>query len=198
MNRSWGFGFMLMAACLPRVGAPIDGGSLENEFDGGSRPAECANAVLDNDESDIDCGGPCLPCALSDMCRTSLDCVSGVCTEAVCVAPDEPCRTPFASCTAFTDFTDGGPVTIRFPLGSNRYSPQCVRIRLGQTVQFEGSSFAEHTLTQACGPLKHAVRANSGQVFSATFDALGLYGYACAQHGSPSGSGMAGAIEVVR
>lgn len=197
MNWSWGFGFMLMAACLPRVGAPIDGGTLETEPDGG-RPAECSNAVLDNGESDTDCGGPCVPCPLSANCRTPLDCLSGVCTEAVCVAPDEPCRSAFAGCISFTDFTDGGPVTIRFPLGSNRYSPQCVRIRLGQTVDFEGSSFSEHSLTQACGPLRNTVRANSGQTFTATLEALGVYGYACAQHGSSNGSGMAGAIEVVR
>ncbi len=38
---------------------------------------------------------------------------------------------------------------------------------------------------------------SSGSSVSITFSAAGLYGYYCTAHGTKTGSGMAGAIQVV-
>jgi plastocyanin len=72
-----------------------------------------------------------------------------------------------------------------------------VKVRLGQTLTFSGD-FGSHPLDQSCGPLRNVITWHRGSSWSVTFtNALGIYGYYCNQHGSPNGSGMAGAIEVV-
>ena len=51
-------------------------------------PIDCTNAVKDGDETDVDCGGLCPPCADLQMCLAGLDCQSGVCTDGVCQVPN--------------------------------------------------------------------------------------------------------------
>ena len=47
--------------------------------------------------------------------------------------------------------------------------------------------------------MSNVISARNGTSLTLTFDrALGVFGFYCMQHGSPTGSGMAGAIEVVR
>ncbi len=49
--------------------------------------AACDDAVLNGDESDVDCGGSCETCADSRACDDAADCASGVCTGGVCQVP---------------------------------------------------------------------------------------------------------------
>jgi len=49
--------------------------------------ATCDDGVRNGGESDVDCGGPCLPCAVGGACVRSQDCESGSCTGALCRAP---------------------------------------------------------------------------------------------------------------
>jgi plastocyanin len=194
--------FLAFAACLPQVGPHLDGGEEVPVTDAGNGPppATCFDGQLNGNESDLDCGGACTPCAGVGACRSSLDCASGVCSTGKCAPPATACQASFASCTTFVDLTgDGVDRTIHFPLGNETYGPKCARVRFGQTVTFSGSDFSGHPLTQACGPVNNVVLARQGSSFSVTFDrGLGVYGYYCTQHGSVSGSGMSGAIEVVR
>lgn len=45
----------------------------------------CSDGVLNQDETDTDCGGPkCLKCAVSKICKVGADCNSGVCTLNIC------------------------------------------------------------------------------------------------------------------
>lgn len=44
----------------------------------------CSNRIQDGDESDVDCGGSCPPCADGKKCYTSTDCKSGVCMGGIC------------------------------------------------------------------------------------------------------------------
>ncbi|CAF1063598.1 unnamed protein product [Adineta steineri] len=37
----------------------------------------CFDAIMDGDETDIDCGGSCLACAAYQMCKVDLDCTTG-------------------------------------------------------------------------------------------------------------------------
>ena len=198
MIRSSVLGLLLTTACLPQVGPAVDSGRGGGTGGGGGAvPPSCTSASLDGDESDTDCGGSCAPCALLARCGTAVDCASGVCTMARCASPESPCGS-FAGCSGFTDLT-AGPATIRFPINGDRYSPPCIRVRFGQTVTFEGGDFGVHLLTQACGPVSGAISASSGSSLAVPFNrALGVFGYYCSRHGSATGSGMAGAIEVVR
>ncbi len=161
--------------------------------------SRCADGLQNGSETAVDCGGgECPACALGRACAQPRDCASGVC-DGTCVAAQEACVTPFASCTTFVDLTaPTADRTLSFGSGNNRYSPRCVRIRLGQSLLFEGGSFADHGLDQACGPYPAVLPMSSGS--SATFrfaNAVGLYGFYCREHGTRAGTGMAGAVDVV-
>ena len=189
---------LLGASCLPQVGPRLDAG--EPPIGGGSGAdagAQCDDGVLDGAETDVDCGGGCVPCADGQRCASAVDCSSGRCSATTCVAPASTCAAAFAGCTNPVDLTATVNPTIRFPVGGDRYAPDCVRVRLGQSVTFEGS-FGPHPLSQACGPVGGLLEASNGSALTVRFDqALGAYGFYCTRHGSPGGSGMAGAIEVV-
>jgi hypothetical protein len=47
----------------------------------------CTDGEHNGDETDVDCGGPCGPCANGASCVAPSDCESGVCTANVCTAP---------------------------------------------------------------------------------------------------------------
>ena len=47
----------------------------------------CVDRIVDGDETAVDCGGSCLPCAGGAACKTAGDCQSGQCTAGVCAAP---------------------------------------------------------------------------------------------------------------
>lgn len=70
-------------------GAPEDGtsGVASNEPEPEpSEKASCADRIKNNQESDVDCGGPdCFPCALEMRCNEGADCQSGHCVEGRCV-----------------------------------------------------------------------------------------------------------------
>jgi hypothetical protein len=56
----------------------------------------CTNGMVDGDESDVDCGGSCPPCDDGQICNTSTDCESMMCTtDMLCGGRD--------SCTALID-----------------------------------------------------------------------------------------------
>lgn len=119
-------------------------------------------------------------------------------------APDKgagtPCATGFASCSTFEDKTASATVTVDF--GGNagfEYAPKCIKVKAGTKIDFKGD-FSSHPFKATCGP---AMLPDSGQPSGAgtfTVDttglASGIYGYFCTLHGTTSGSGMAGAIEI--
>ena len=49
----------------------------------------CADEVLNNSESDVDCGGGCSQCDNGLRCRVANDCRSGVCDNQLCAAGSE-------------------------------------------------------------------------------------------------------------
>jgi hypothetical protein len=53
----------------------------------GSPPGMCADEVKNGGETDVNCGGPCTPCAVDQACLVAGDCASGVCKGDVCAAP---------------------------------------------------------------------------------------------------------------
>lgn len=184
--RTFATALFTLCACLPRVGPLIDGGPPPDGGTGGG------SATTD---------GGCAPaCALGVECAGPLDCASGVCTASRCADPALACNGAFSGCTSFVDLTSPAALReVRFPQGGDRYSPSCIRVRFGQSVTFAGGSLNQHPLRQACGPTPGLLAATSGSSKVVTFDAaLGLYGYYCDTHGSMTGSGMAGAIDVVR
>ena len=61
-----------------------------NDSDGGGAPnnivPHCQDKQVDNGESDVDCGGTCAPCALTQRCNATTDCSEGMCMSGVCQA----------------------------------------------------------------------------------------------------------------
>lgn len=39
----------------------------------------CSDGILNEDETDIDCGGACAACDLSELCNANSDCASNYC-----------------------------------------------------------------------------------------------------------------------
>jgi plastocyanin len=166
---------VLAVACLPRVGPTLDGGDP----------------------------GPGAP--LDAGCLGPAECASGVCLGGRCALAFRDCSLTYSGCGASVDWVevipDGGVAAVSFPSSeANRYSPQCLRVHLGQQVSFQGS-FGSHPLDQACGPVFDLIPPTAGGADPVVvrFDtALGLFGYYCENHGGADGHGMAGAIEVVK
>jgi hypothetical protein len=49
--------------------------------------ASCHDGEHNGNETDVDCGGSCDPCATGQGCQLGSDCASGVCTSGICQAP---------------------------------------------------------------------------------------------------------------
>jgi len=49
-------------------------------------PSTCSNLSLDGDESDLDCGGSCAPCAEGRYCKQASDCLTALCSVGRCLA----------------------------------------------------------------------------------------------------------------
>jgi hypothetical protein len=47
----------------------------------GTTPAHCTNGMLDDAETDIDCGGPCEGCGSGAQCLSNTDCAAGACDK---------------------------------------------------------------------------------------------------------------------
>ena len=73
-------------------GGPNGPGDATNAPDGAPRldasiAALCGDGERSGNETDVDCGGECLPCADELACVRGQDCVSGVCFNNACRAP---------------------------------------------------------------------------------------------------------------
>lgn len=73
----------------PENAAGLIGDSLGSDgviFDPTQAPASCNNSMLDADETDLDCGNNCPPCADGLNCSENFDCMSGFCFNGTCKA----------------------------------------------------------------------------------------------------------------
>jgi hypothetical protein len=62
-----------------------EGGSMEDVTGG---DPSCMDGVFNQDETDVDCGGPtCEPCAAGFDCLEASDCIDGVCEDGACQEP---------------------------------------------------------------------------------------------------------------
>lgn len=50
----------------------------------GDCPDHCTNGSQDPSETDVDCGGDCMPCATGSHCAQTADCVTGTCDVDTC------------------------------------------------------------------------------------------------------------------
>jgi hypothetical protein len=59
-----------------------DLGELDMSVDDGGSALACHDGVKDGNESDVDCGGDCAPCATGATCGSAADCESQLCNSA--------------------------------------------------------------------------------------------------------------------
>ena len=90
----------------------------------------CMNGMMDNDETDTDCGGSCSPCMNMDSCLVDGDCTSGFCngamTCAACTGPADCDGTQYCGagiCT--TDKMNGQACTVAETTGDATGNSQC-------------------------------------------------------------------------
>lgn len=56
--------------------------------------AHCTDGRKDEDETDVDCGGSCGPCAEAQDCKANTDCVSDNCVGGLQCGAIIPCAKP--------------------------------------------------------------------------------------------------------
>ncbi len=92
-------------------------------------------------------------------------------------------------CTTFSDLTAGGG-TITFPTQAApaQYQPNCVKIKVGQTLTWTGS-FSAHPLVPEGGDSPNPIQPTStGTDMSFTFGNAGTFGFGCGIHSTMSGA----------
>jgi hypothetical protein len=74
----------------PEDASPGDDGSSDD--DGGDDGAEpsCSDEAQNQDETDVDCGGPCDPCPPHKTCEVPADCSTGSCVDTFCALVSGP------------------------------------------------------------------------------------------------------------
>jgi plastocyanin len=101
-----------------------------------------------------------------------------------------PCDNSSSYMTGSTTINFGGTL-------GNIYSPACLLVAKGATVTFTGS-FTVHPLQASTrGTTGNPIPStSSGTAATATFAAAGFFPFYCTVHGSDSGTGMAGVVQV--
>ncbi len=100
---------------------------------------------------------------------------------------------PVNGCTTFEDDTASG-ATVTGPAGAApaQYAPNCVHVKVGQTVTWN-SDFTAHPLEASGGASPSPIQLTStGTTVSFTFTTAGTYGFHCSVHPAT----MQGAVEV--
>lgn len=67
---------------------------------GSTKPATCTDEAKNQNETDVDCGGVCAPCANGLRCLVDADCASGECSNGLCAIPGETCDIGDTRCNA--------------------------------------------------------------------------------------------------
>ncbi|MBK8255273.1 MAG: hypothetical protein IPK82_21760 [Polyangiaceae bacterium] len=106
--------------CDPGEGCKFDSDCKGAECSGTVCLANCVDGIVNNGETDIDCGGPnCSPCGGGKDCTANGDCSSGFCASDVCC--DTACDQECFACTALAKGAglDGvcGPAKVGEPCG---------------------------------------------------------------------------------
>lgn len=91
--------------------------------------ATCADLAQNGDETDVDCGGSCSPCADGLHCAIGADCISGSCTATVCDATATTTTTTTSTTTTTYPPAPGGsiyymPVRDFSPAGGYAYDTE--------------------------------------------------------------------------
>jgi hypothetical protein len=89
---------LIMLGCNDEAPCKIDGDCREGLvcIDDVCVPAHCRNQTQDGDETGVDCGGDCKPCAVGEGCEYDADCETKACVQEICRAAD--CTDDPASC----------------------------------------------------------------------------------------------------
>ena len=107
--------------------------------------ASCFDAVANQDESDLNCGGVCPKCPIEKKCKSGADCASGVCQAKVCKpakmdAPlDQTGWTATASDTwpaSSPSYVIDGKLTTRWTSGAPQATGMYVDVDMGKPQYF--------------------------------------------------------------
>ena len=87
--------------------------------------ATCVDAITNQDESDVNCGGThCPPCGIDKKCRAASDCASGVCQSKICLPAkkDTPLDQTNWVATASDTFGDSSSADLIDGMASRRWT----------------------------------------------------------------------------
>jgi hypothetical protein len=116
-------------------------------------PANCADNVKNGGESDVDCGGPCPPCADGKTCNGGSDCLSTAC---VLTGFDFTCAV--ASCSdGFVDGTELGETDV------DCGGPNCMPCGTGLKCLADGDCLGGVCKSNLCAPTCTDGQKNQGE-----------------------------------
>ena len=86
----------------------------------------CNNGVMDDGETDIDCGGSCAQCESGKTCSVITDCITGLCSNNVCEATTAQTADP--SDLIVNEILDSGSASPAFALNDDAAACEFVEI----------------------------------------------------------------------
>jgi hypothetical protein len=108
--------------------------------------ATCVDAIINQDESDVNCGGThCAPCGIDKKCRAAADCASGVCQSKVCLPAkkDAPLdQTNWVASASDTfgssspDYLIDGSASNRWTSGKSQYAKMWIMLDMAKPQYF--------------------------------------------------------------
>jgi hypothetical protein len=103
----------MRASLTVQVGIALTGCASTSQPGPDPTPAQlCSDGFRNGDETGVDCGGSCAPCATSGACHVDADCGQGRCATGTCVPP-VPTSMPLAT-VSFAD-------AVAYPSGQKPY-----------------------------------------------------------------------------
>ncbi len=115
---------------------------------------KCANAKLDGNETDLDCGGSCDPCDLGKSCLVDTDCISQNCRDGRCdiekctsdsACPDGVCDEITGICSTCSDNIQNGNESA-VDCGGNH----CAQCEAGKTCQTDSDCLSFECTNRVC------------------------------------------------
>ncbi len=139
-------------------GAAGDSGGATGGSGGSQVFPSCNDGAKGDNETDVDCGGACPPCADKKTCKAVDDCLSKICTDTVCggCSPTSPCPNALACVAGICQ-----PCASNAECGTGQ---ACTAGKCGACGGAGACAAGQACVAGKCGPCQNSADCGGGQV----------------------------------